>query len=144
MHHVVYTDAKAKELEKILSGSKGMIVRGAAGRKMPHGRVQPGDRLYFIRNSGEGLVRAAASVTAVINSDALSSEESAQMIQDRQDALQLDAAQVKRWAGKRYLVLIAFDSVEPLEPFEIDRSEYANMDDWLPVGEIDRVRAAAV
>ncbi|KUO64077.1 MAG: hypothetical protein APF84_08180 [Gracilibacter sp. BRH_c7a] len=32
MDHVVYLDAKAKELEKLLEGSKSMIIRGATGR----------------------------------------------------------------------------------------------------------------
>lgn len=41
MDHVVYLDAKEKELNKLLSGQKTMIIRGAAGRKMPYGRVFP-------------------------------------------------------------------------------------------------------
>jgi len=48
MDHVVYLDAQAKELENLLSGSKTMIIRGATGRKLPHGRVDSGDMLYFI------------------------------------------------------------------------------------------------
>ena len=39
MDHVVYVDTKAKELEKLLEGTKRMLIRGAAGRKMPYGRV---------------------------------------------------------------------------------------------------------
>ena len=45
MHHVVYLDSKANEMEKLLSGSKSMIIRGAAGRKLPYGRVNKGDEL---------------------------------------------------------------------------------------------------
>ena len=33
MVHLVYCDDKSKELNKILDGSKTMIIRGAAGRK---------------------------------------------------------------------------------------------------------------
>ena len=50
MDHVVYVDAKANEMERLLSGEKSMIIRGAAGRKMPHGRVESGDTLYLINN----------------------------------------------------------------------------------------------
>lgn len=39
MVHFVYFDDKEKVLEKILSGTKTMVVRGAAGRKIPHSRV---------------------------------------------------------------------------------------------------------
>jgi hypothetical protein len=59
MDHVVYVDAAANEMEKLLDGSKEVILRGAAGRKLPYGRVDPGDRLFFIRNNGEGRSRPA-------------------------------------------------------------------------------------
>ena len=55
MDHVVYLDAKAKEVENLLSGDKTMIIRGAAGRKMPYGRVSSGDVLYFIQDNGLSL-----------------------------------------------------------------------------------------
>ena len=48
MIHLVYCDDKEKVLEKILSGEKTMIVRGAAGRKIPHSRVFEGETLYFM------------------------------------------------------------------------------------------------
>jgi hypothetical protein len=140
MDHVVYIDAKEKDLEKLLNGTKRMIIRGASGRKLPHGRVNPGDRLFFIQNNGEGLVRAAASVTKVTNTEKLSQEASGLMIEEKAHELQLTSVQFKRWAGKRYLVLIGIEKAIEIEPFTIDRSEYGNMDDWLPVGEIDRVR----
>jgi hypothetical protein len=142
MDHVVYMDAKAGELDRILSGEKTMLVRGAAGRKLPHGRVHPGDRLFFILNRGDGLVRATAEVLTVFNSDKLSEGENRQLLDDNRAALQLTAPEENRWAGKRYLVLIGVGQVRTLEPFKIDRSAYGNMDDWLPVGEIERVRAA--
>ena len=59
MDHVVYLDADARELESLLSGRKTMIIRGAAGRKIPYGRVAVADVLYLINNNGEGLVQGA-------------------------------------------------------------------------------------
>lgn len=143
MDHVVFTDAQAQEMVRLLDGSKTMIIRGATGRKLPHGRVHRGDRLYFINNNGEGVVKATGSVTHVINSERLSEEESIALVQAHQAALQLTAKQFKRWAGKRYLVLIEVGGVEAIAPFSIDKTSYGNMDDWLPVGEIDTVRLAA-
>ncbi len=63
------------------------------------------------------------------------------MVEENQAELQLTPAQIKRWAGKRYLVLVSVSQVTPLAPFAIDRSAYGNMDDWLPVGDIQSVRA---
>jgi hypothetical protein len=140
MDHVVYLDVKAAELEKLLSGEKTMIIRGAAGRKMPYGRVLEGDNLYFLENDGSGQIKAQGSVISVINTEKLDPETSAKLVEDNQYKLKLSPAQSKRWAGKRYLVLIGVSSVQALEPFQINKSDYGNMDDWLPVGEIDRVK----
>lgn len=140
MDHVVYLDAKEKELEKLFSGEKSMIIRGAAGRKLPHGRVFKDDVMWFIENSGNALIKGRATVKSVYNSEKLTAEESERVVLDNQDKLRLSENQLKRWAGKRYLVLIELENIKPVEPFLIDRSEYGNMDDWLPVGEIERVR----
>ena len=140
MDHVVYLDAKAKEMDLLLSDQKTMIIRGATGRKMPYGRVNQGDILYFINNNAEGIIRAMAKVKNVINSDKLTEEESAQLVNSYQEKLQLTKKQYDRWAGKRYLVLIEISGVKKVEPFQIDKSNYGNMDDWLPVEQIERVR----
>ena len=140
MDHVVYVDTKARELEKLLAGEKTMIVRGATGRKLPHGRVHPGDRLFFIQNKGDGMVRARAIVTTAFHSDKLTEGQSEDVLKNNQPKLSLTPEQMQRWAGKRYLVLIEVKDVHPLEPFVIDRSAYGNMDDWLPVEDIETVK----
>jgi hypothetical protein len=140
MDHVVYVDAKAKEMEKLLEGSKQMVLRGAAGRKLPYGKVNRGDTLYLIRNNGEGIVQAIARVRSVVNSEQLTPEASNTLIENHQDRLQFTEQQMKRWSGKRYLVLIEVENVTAVEPFAIDRSQYGNMDDWLPVENIETVK----
>ena len=54
MVHLVYCDNTGKKgekvLDKILAGTKTMLVRGAAGRKIPHSRVSKGERIYFMEN----------------------------------------------------------------------------------------------
>lgn len=141
MDHIVYMDTKARELEKLLAGEKTMIVRGAAGRKLPHGRVHAGDRLFLIRNNGDGLVRASARVSAAFHSGKLTEDQSRDLLEANRIKLALTPEQAKRWVGKRYLALVEVEDVREVEPFPIDRSEYGNMDDWLPVEEIDRVKA---
>ena len=143
MDHVVYLDAKAKELENLKSGQKSMIIRGAMGRKLPYGRVDQGDTLYFIENKGDGLVKGRAVVQEVFNSDKLTKEESAALVAQSQHKLLLNTGLEKRFSGKRYLVLITIKDFEELAPFKIDRSGYGNMDDWLPVEQIDKVKISA-
>lgn len=140
MDHVVYLDTKAKELENLKSGAKTMIARGAMGRKLPHGRVHAGDVLYFIENKGDGLVKARAEVADAFHSPQLSKDESARLIEANQDKLLLDSGLQKRFGGKRYLVLISVRNFKELVHFKIDRSAFGNMDDWLPVEDINRVK----
>ena len=140
MDHVVYVDAKANEMDMLLDGEKTMIIRGAAGRKLPYGRVNTEDVLYFIKNNGEGEVKAKAIVSNVFNSEKMSKEESIVLVEENQGKLKLTKKQFKRWAGKRYIVLIELKSVEAVDAFGIDKSDYGNMDDWLPVDNIENVK----
>jgi hypothetical protein len=140
MDHVVYVDAKAKELINILDGSKTMIIRGAAGRKLPHGRVFEGDVLYLIENNADGLVKTKATVKNVFNSDKMTEEESIALVNENQTKLRLSETQIKRWAGKRYIVLIEIKEVDSVEAFGIDKNNFGNMDDWLPVEDINLVK----
>jgi hypothetical protein len=142
MDHVVYLDHKANEFEKLLNGQKTMIIRGAAGRKMPYGRVETNDTLYFIENDGSGVIKARGNVVGVLNSDKMTKEASTAFVDAHQDKLSLSKVQYERWAGKRFLVLIEIDQIVELAPFKLDRHEYGNMDDWLPVGSIDLVRSS--
>ncbi len=140
MDNVVYLDCKAKELENLKSGKKTMIIRGAMGRKLPYERVNKSDVLYFIENKGDGLVKAKAVVDSVFNSEKLTKEESTEIVEQNQDKLLLNAGLQKRFSGKRYLVLITVKDFKEIEPIKIDRADYGNMDDWLPVGDIKKVR----
>jgi len=140
MDNVVYLDHKAKELDNLKSGKKTMIIRGATGRKLPYGRVHKGDILYFIENKGDGLVKAKARVKDVFNSEQLTRTESEELVNHNQNRLLLDSGMLKRFSGKRYLVLIIIEYFEELVPFKIDRSQYSNMDDWLPVEDINKVK----
>jgi hypothetical protein len=140
MDHVVYLDYRAKELDNLRKGVKTMIIRGAMGRKLPYGKVNPGDRLYFIENRGDGLIKGSAVVSSVLNSDKLTADESHKLVHSHQDKLHLDSGLIKRFSGKRYLVLITISDFSDSGQFRIDRSAYGNMDDWLPVGDIRSVK----
>ena len=134
MEHLVYCDKKAKVWEKHLSGQKTLIVRGAAGRKLPHSRVFKGEKLYFIENDGSGLITGTGVVKNVDNLVKLTDEESRSIIAERQKQLQLTEEQIKRWAGKKCLCLIEVENVAEISPLKYDRQK--NMDDWITVEDI--------
>jgi len=138
MDHIVYCDKKAKELSRLLSGEQAMVIRGAAGRKLPHGRVAIDDNVYLIENDGSGIIRAKGIVSSAFHSDKLSLEESEKVIEENMDKLKLTEDQKKRWIGKRYLCLIGLKDIHEIEPFSYVREK--NMDDWIIVGSIDDIR----
>ncbi len=140
MDNVVYLDYKAKELENLINGKKTMIIKGAMGRKLPYGRVNISDILYFIENNGDGLVKGKAIVDNVFNSEKLTKEQSIEIVEKHQNKLLLNKSLEKRFSGKRYLVLITIRDFEEIEAFKIDRTEYGNMDDWLAVENIEKVK----
>jgi hypothetical protein len=86
------------------------------------------------------MVHASARVSDVFNSEKLTEEQSSDLLKTNQPKLNLTLEQVKRWAGKRYLVLIEVKDVHSIKPFAIDRSAYGNMDDWLPVDVIENAK----
>lgn len=136
MKHIVYLDHKAREFENLKSGKKTMIIRGAMGRRIPYKKVSVGDSLYFIENNGDSLIRAAAEVVDVFNSEKLTKEESSELVQKHQDKLMLDSGLLKRFSGKRYIELFTITNFKELEPFTFNRSKYPKMDDWIILEDI--------
>lgn len=139
MVHLVYTDNAGKigerELDKILSGSKTMVVRGAAGRKIPHSRVFAGETLYFMEK-GTAKISARATVKSVHNNVKLTDAESLQILEEHQPKLNLSDKQKSRW-HKKCLCLIEFEDVAPIDPLDFEHQ--GNMDDWLILEKIEDV-----
>lgn len=135
MVHLVYCDNKEKVLEKILNGTKTMVIRGAAGRKIPHSRVFAGEQLYFMEK-GSFKISATAKVKEVQNFVKLSEEEIAKVLDENKEKLNLTKNQEKRW-HKKCICLVEFVHVEEIEPLDFDHQN--NMDDWLIIEKIEDV-----
>ena len=139
MVHLVYCDNAGKKgekvLDKILAGTKTMIVRGAAGRKIPHSRVFEGERLYFIEK-GSAEIKTTATVKEVQNFVKLSDEEITKILTDNQGKLNLSDKQSIRW-HKKCLCLVEFENVREIPALAFEHQ--GNMDDWLILEKIEDV-----
>jgi hypothetical protein len=135
MVHLVYCDDKEKVLEKILDGSKTMIIRAASGRKIPHSRVFAGEQLYFMKK-GSAKISATATVKSVRNYVKLSDDEIDKIMADNQDKLNLSKKQQERW-HKKCICLVEFEDVREISPLDFDHQ--SNMDDWLIIEKIEDV-----
>ena len=135
MVHLVYCDDKEKVLEKILDGSKTMIIRAASGRKIPHSRVFEGEILYFMKK-GTGKITATGVVKRVENLVKLTEDEINETLQENQSKLNLSKTQQNRW-HKKCMCLVEFMDVKEIQPLDFDHQ--GNMDDWLIIDKIEDV-----
>lgn len=140
MVHLVYCDNSGKKgekiLDKIMDGRKTMIVRGAAGRKIPHSRVFEGETLYLMEK-GTAEISAKAIVRTVQNFVKLSDEEIDSVLEENQSKLALSAKQRERW-HKKCLCLVEFEKLEKISP-SLNFDHQGNMDDWLIIEKIEDV-----
>ena len=140
MVHLVYCDNAgpkgSRVLDGILTGKKTMVVRGAAGRKIPHSRVFEGEELYFMEK-GTASITARATVTCVENHVKLTEEETDRVLSKNADKLGLTPKQLDRW-HKKCLCLVSFEGVERISP-PLDFEKQSNMDDWLILDRIEDV-----
>ncbi|WMC93547.1 hypothetical protein [Kineothrix sp. MB12-C1] len=140
MVHLVYCDNKGKRgermLDKIMNGEITMVIRGAAGRKIPHSRVFEGETLYFMEK-GTAEVSAHAKVKFVQNYIKLTEAEIENTIADNQSKLNLTDKQKERW-HKKCLCLVEFSEVTAIAP-TLPFDHQGNMDDWLIIEKIEDV-----
>ena len=140
MVHLVYCDNTGKkgerELDKILSGRKTLLIRSAAGRKIPHSRVFENETLYLMEK-GSMAVSARATVKAVQNFVKLSEDEINAVFADNAEKLALTDKQAERW-HKKCICLVEFDGVEAIEP-PLPFEKQTNMDDWLIIEKLEDV-----
>lgn len=137
--HLVYLNKKANELEKMLKGEKTMIIRGAAGKKVPlGGRAKIGDRVYFVETGGNLLVTHRGIIKNVVESEKMTPEESAAFVEKYEKELNLSKEQHKRWSGKKFLAVYEIADLEEIESFSYRREK--NMDDWIITDNIDTIR----
>ena len=113
-----------------------MVVRGAAGRKIPHSRVFESEKLYFMEK-GTAQISAFATVKSVINYVKLSDNEIIQIFNENQSKLALTEKQRERW-HKKCLCLVEFENVQKIEP-PLAFDHQGNMDDWLIIEKIEDV-----
>jgi hypothetical protein len=139
MDHVVYVSKVTKELDRLLSGGRTMVVRGSFGKKVPYGRVNEGDRLFFATGRGRNVVKAQAEVSSVFDSERLSGIEPECLLADHAEQLQLSDVEMGKWSGKRFLTLVGIADFSPVVPFSIAAHGSGEDDDWIVLDNIDEI-----
>lgn len=131
MKHLVYLDARAGELEKILSGVKTMLVKEFDPTQPTAHPINPADSLYFLRNKDECAVRVQATVVRVLYFANRLNEDLAHTLKEMQPRLQLTEGQYNYWAAKQQVVLVEFASARKISAIQVAAFKIADRSGWI-------------
>jgi hypothetical protein len=131
MNHLVFLDAQAGELEKILSGMKSMVVKDFNSAQSAAHPVSPGDNLYFLRDKDEYAVRVKAAVTRVLFFTNNLDEELSHTLKEMQPRLQLTEDQYNHWSAQQQILLVEFASAHKIGVIHVALNKIADRSDWI-------------
>lgn len=138
MNHLVYLDARAGELEKILSGVKTMLVKEFDPAQTTALSVNPGDSLYFLRDQDDCAVRVKATVVRILFITQ-QEEDLAHTLKEMQPRLQLTEAQFNFWAGKDDMQLVEFESAHKISVIQVASRKTTGSVDWIAFEAISQI-----
>ena len=131
MNHLVFLNARAGELEKILSGVKTMLVKEFDPAQTIVHSVNPGDSLYFLRDQDDSAVRVKATVVRVLRFTNPFEEDLQHTLKEMQPRLQLTEEQFNLWAGKEHLQLVEFESAHKISTIQVASRKTIGPADWI-------------
>ena len=145
MNHLVLLDARAGELEKILSGVKRMLVRDFDPAQPGPLTVGAGDRLYFLRGGEDRTVRVQATVARVLLLACTPDDEDlSQALKEMQPGLQLTEEQYNRWSARRQVLLVEFESAHKADAIQVASCRIPDSPAWLTFRELNEVTEEGV
>ncbi len=129
MNYLVFVDAQAGELEKILSGVKTMLVKEFDPAHPPAQPIKPGDSLYFLRDQDDCAVRVKATVVRVLLVPNI--EELSQTLKAMQPRLQMTEEQYNHWSASQQALLVEFDSAQKIGVIHVALEKTLERSGWI-------------
>jgi hypothetical protein len=137
MNHLVFLDAQAGELEKILSGVKTMLVKELDPRQTTAHPVNPGDCLYFLRDVDDTALRVKATVVRVLFFTNRLNDDLSHTLKEMQPRLQLTEDQYNHWSAKGRVLLVEFGSAQKIPVIHVAPEKIKDRSDWFAFETID-------
>jgi len=131
MNYLVYLNAQAGELEKILSGVKTMLVKEFDPAQTPAHPAKPGDSLYFLRNNDDCALRVKATVIDVLFFTKNTDEDLSQLLKEMQPRLQLTEEQFNYWSTKKQVLLVEFESAHKISLVQVALNKLTDQSGWV-------------
>ncbi len=142
MDHVAIMKKSWGLLPRILEGAKTIESRWYKARVAPWDRIRAGDTLYF-KDSGEP-VTVKTRVTKVLQFVVSSNDEALEIMKKiaKKDLgfSKIPQGVLDYISGKRYGILVFFDSVEEVEPFSINKAGFGMMSAWISIPNIRNIK----
>lgn len=139
MNYLVLLDAQAGELEKILSGTKSMLVKDFDPAQTSGRLIMPGDSLYFLRNKEEQALRVKATVVRVLSLSSHVENDVSHILKEMQPGLQLTEGQFNHWSAKDRVLLVEFCSAHKIGPVRVPARAIADKPDWIAFEDINQI-----
>ena len=131
MNHLVFLDAQAGELEKILSGMKTMLIKEFDPAQIPAHPVCPGDSLYFLRDKEDNALRVRATVIRAQVFPHHTDDDLSRILKEMQPRLQLTENQFNYWSAKGQVLLVTFGSAQKISMIQIASEKIADPSAWI-------------
>jgi hypothetical protein len=139
MNYLVILDAHANELEKILSGTKSMLISEIDPACPGDQLLQPGDHLYFLRNHDDYVIRVKAIVERVPILVNQMDENLSPVLKEFQPRLQLTEEQYNYWSAKHQAMLVEFDHAEKIGQKYIALHKVSWRTNWIAFQELGSI-----
>jgi hypothetical protein len=144
MNYLVFLDASAGELEKILSGVKSMVVKEFDPAQTAANPVNQGDGLYFLRDKVDCAVRVKATVVRVFAFDHGVNEGLSHILKELQTRLQLTEEQYNHWSTRKQALFVEFEAAQKIPEFHISVNKITDRTRWIVFEEIREVTEEGV
>ncbi len=131
MNYLVFLEAGAGELEKILSGVKCMVIKELIPYRTTDLTVKPGDSLYFLRNNTERDLRVKASVVSTVLFSNGADDDLARCLKEMQSRLQLTEEQYSYWSTKKQVLLVEFEAAQKIGVIHLALDDLKVRSNWI-------------
>jgi hypothetical protein len=131
MNFLVFLNERAGELEKILSGTKSMVLKEFNPSQFDKQRVRPGDNLYFLRKKDEYRLRVKAVVVRVSQVMNGLDEDISHTLKEMQPKLQLTEDQYNYWSVKKQILLVEFESARKIPVIQVASNKVSDLSEWI-------------
>jgi hypothetical protein len=139
MNHLVFLDARAGELEKILRGVKTMLIKEFDPAQTTEHCVNPGDSLYFLRDQEDRALRVKAAVVRVHFFTNPPAEDLSRILKEMQPRLQLTEDQYNFWSEKEHVQLVEFMSAQKIGIIHVASLQVTGQPDWIAFEAVSQI-----